>query len=235
MITKFKKLLYSKLTLGLVLSVLGSLIFAVILKFSLAYYFDINPVRGGLTVIDLTCFLSIVTWKILLSTFIELILGEKFYNPIGVYINDINSTISKMDKGKDTGAYKGESSSKSSKTNDTSCKSAPLDTIDYHDLFMETTANLDRQYEMVKKLRDLKSSKDLKYYINKGALELEVPSNLSETEANTLSNKVGIMDRIYNTKYSEYKSLLKKDSRLEPSVAGLRQHVKDGYTQLFDK
>lgn len=233
MMTKFKQLLYNKLTLGLVLSVLGSLIFAVILKFSLGYYFDINPVKGGLTVIDLTCFLSIVTWKIFLSTFIELILGEKFYTPIGVYIDDPNSTISKMDKGKDTSADKAESSSKSSKTKDTSCNT--LDTVDYYDLFMETTANLDRQYEMVRKLRDLKSSNDLKYYINKGALELEVPSNLSEAEANILSNKVGIMDRIYNTKYSEYKSLLKKDSRLEPSVAELRKHVKDGYTQLFDK
>lgn len=229
---KFKRLLYNKLTLGLVLTTFASLVYAVLLKFSFEYFFQINPIKGGLSFIDLSFFLSIATWRIIIGALFEALLGDKYHMSMIGNTDDISSTALKTEKGKNSPVDKPEPSGSGPSSKATV---SPPSTLEYYDLFMEASQNLGRQYEMVKKLRDLKLSKDLKYYLNEGALEVDVPASMSDEEVNTLSKQVGIMDRIYNTKYSEYKNLLKRDAKLKSATAELRKMVKDGHNDLFDK
>lgn len=229
---RLKLILYNKLTFGLALTTFGSLALTIALKFFLDNYFDINPVRGGLTAIDLSWFLSIAAWKLILSTLLELILGEKYNITLGTY-NDPNSIISKMDKGELSSTDKGSTSNTSNNSSDKA--SEPNDWDKQDALHKEITSNIDTQYDMVKKLRTLKNTHDLKYYNNKGALELDLPTSISDEEAKKLSQQVGIIDRIYNTKRSELKNLVKQDDSTRRNYLGLTELVRDTYKNLFEK
>lgn len=55
------QLLTKKLTIGFALSFLATFIFAVLLKFCLESIFNLSPIRGGLTMLDVTYFFSIAT------------------------------------------------------------------------------------------------------------------------------------------------------------------------------
>lgn len=54
-----RKLLLKRLTLGTIITVLGTFIYAIFLKFILEHYFDLYPIKGGLNSIDISYFFSI--------------------------------------------------------------------------------------------------------------------------------------------------------------------------------
>lgn len=56
---RFLQLLTKKFTLGLALSILATFTFAVFIKFCLESFFHLSPIRGGLTLLDVTYFFSI--------------------------------------------------------------------------------------------------------------------------------------------------------------------------------
>ena len=79
---KFFNSLKSKLTIGNLLGVLGSLIFAVGFRHLCLHYMDLLPVRGGLEVLDLGYFGIIVLFKFIFTALLEHSLGDKFSIPL---------------------------------------------------------------------------------------------------------------------------------------------------------
>lgn len=232
---KFKLLFFKKFTLGNILTVFGTLIYAILFRYFIQHFFDVYPIRGSLTVLDLSYFLSIATWKFLFSIFLELFLGEKFTIPIGSFICNSNSTTLYMDKSNFS-----ESSSNPSKAENTSSDNKSLTIDESYALLDEMQSNLKRQAEMMSKLNSLKNSKDLKYYDVNKALEVDFPSTMEDTEIKRLSSQIGIIDRIYTTKYDEYKELEKRDSTLNNSrwksiLSDQKSTYRGMYKDLFEK
>lgn len=124
-------------------------------------------------------------------------------------------------------------------TGDTTSK---MLTVDEHiELGEKFKDNLKSQADMIKRLRDLKASKDLNYYLDKkGALDIGVPSSLSDEEAGKIAKEVGIIDRILNTKMAEFKELEGKDfvsngNQVNEAYVPLVRATKERYNDLFDK
>ena len=84
-----------------------------------------------------------------------------------------------------------------------------------------------------------KKNNDLKYYDSNGALELDVPSKMSILEVERISKQASNIDSIYNTKYSEYINLEKRDvvlngvSKNQVYSSLCAQHRK-AYKNLFE-
>ncbi|KAF2206110.1 hypothetical protein CERZMDRAFT_16469, partial [Cercospora zeae-maydis SCOH1-5] len=66
--------------------------------------------------------------------------------------------------------------------------------------------------KMVDKLTEIKKKYDVKFFSKDGNLEISVPSSMSDEQAKKISDQVGVIDRIIQTKFSEYKHLKKVDA-----------------------
>ena len=88
-------------------------------------------------------------------------------------------------------------------------------------------------------MRDLKTSKGIKYILEDRALSVDAPNSLSNKEVTDLSNRVGIIDRIITTKFDEFKELEAKDLRSHIRIAHIFTHRKNQfarkYNDLFEK
>nr|GFA07772.1 hypothetical protein [Tanacetum cinerariifolium] len=76
---------------------------------------------------------------------------------------------------------------------------------------------LNEQSEKLAKLRTIKSDKRVQFFQENGGLQLDVPSNMTDREANDLAKQVGALDRALLNKFSEYNNLSRKDVRLYDS------------------
>lgn len=222
-----KQLLFKRLTIGHLLTILATFIYAMLLKFFLENYFGICPVKGGLTLADVLYFFSIATWKLIFSILLEFCLGERFTIPIATFIYDSNSTVFTMDNKSPSNATS-DNSSKSSHLNESSTLSDTMLT------------NLLQQEEMVDKLRSIKTSNNLKYYDNNGALDVDVPANMGDAEVEKLSRQISDIDNIYNRKHGEYKELEKRDMSLNginhnKVFSSLSLQHRNAYKNLFEK
>lgn len=56
---KLLTILRNKFTLGLILGIIASFIYAIVLKLSLEHFFDLHPTKGGLDLCDTAYFFSI--------------------------------------------------------------------------------------------------------------------------------------------------------------------------------
>ena len=100
-------------------------------------------------------------------------------------------------------------------------------------------SNLTHQHKIIKQMRDLKTSKGIKYILEDRALSVDAPNSLSNKEVTDLSNRVGIIDRIITTKFDEFKELEAKDLRSHIRIAHIFTHRKNQfarqYNDLFEK
>lgn len=227
--------LKNKLTLGFALGILASFVYAFLLKLSLEYFFDVYPIRGGLNVWDIGYFFSIVLWRFLIDSFLQLALGEDYKMPMASAIDSINPVALFTNKS-DQSSRNDNSSSANSKKSDVS------DLDESFTLQDDMMSNLKSQSNMMQKLLDLKRLHDIKYYEVNGALEMDVPSNVSDSELTKLSREVGIIDRIINTKINEYGVLEKKleentffSSKVKKSIADYKELHIQRYKSLFEK
>lgn len=229
----FKKTFLRKFTLGFALSVLSTMIYAIFLRFSIEYFLDIYPIKGGLNLVDLSYMFSIATWKFIFSILLELMIGDRFSMPL--FIDSDKSTSLKMEE---------QNSSKSSNTTSTeegkSSGNKSLTSEESWDLLDSMRENIKRQWEMMGKLNNLKHSKDLKFYDVNGALEVDFPTTMGDEEVKKLSNQIAIIDRIYTTKFDEFKELQKKDISLNNGqwknvMSDQRNMTRKTYKDLFEK
>lgn len=89
-------------------------------------------------------------------------------------------------------------------------------------------------------LQNMKRLNNVKYIMDEeGNLSIDVPNNMSDTEANNLSKKTGIADTVYNTYLERYKELLNKDETLNgkllsPTFDKSYQNILSSHRNLFD-
>lgn len=231
LITIFK----NKLTLGFVLGLAASFLYAFLLKLSLEHFFDIYPTKGGLNIWDIGYFFSIAFWRILIDSYLQLALSDN-------YKMSIASAIKHPDY---LTLFTNRSDQSSSNENTSFAKGKESDISELNQSFIlqdEMMSNLKTQNQMIQKLLDLKRLNDLKYYEVNGALELDGPSNLSDSQLIRLSREVGTIDRIINTKVSEYSILEKKlegdlnsSSKLKESISDYKKTHGQRYKSLFEK
>lgn len=92
---------------------------------------------------------------------------------------------------------------------------------------------------MVDKLIKIKNDHDVKFFSKDGNLEISVPSSMSDEELNKISSQVGVIDRIIQTKFSEYKDLKKVDAKfngkkLDETTDMISKANKEFYKLIFD-
>lgn len=96
------------------------------------------------------------------------------------------------------------------------------------------------QGDMISKLRKVKREHDLKYFDVDGALEVELPSNISQEETSNIVKRVGVIDRIIQSKFDEYDKLSKYDienfnGRLTKEYSRLAKDFRWMYNTCFEK
>lgn len=241
---RFSSIFNKKFTLGTIISILVSFIFAVLLRYLYQYLYLIDPIKGGINIYDLSFFGIIITFKFIFSILLEYFLEDKFFIPLSDIFVKPNSNILMMEKdnaqGSSSEKYKGKSQASSSKNQASSSNKPPeLGLEDDFKLQDNISENLETQQKMIDKLRDIKS-KGVKFYGYKGNLDIEVPSEFTPEEGAKTAKEVGVIDRILQTKFSEYKELKKKDSIENNSkwgniYGGLRKLYKTEYKNLFEE
>ena len=227
----FMSLLYSKLTIGFIISIIFTFAFGFSLRYIYEHFYSIVPVIGGITKIDISFYSLVTSFKLLFTTFLEYLLEDTYTIPIGDMLAEKRKYTFLMDNNaKDS---PGESSSKTPSK------------VHYVDKTLQLTQefgeNLSDQRKMIHRMRDLKLSKNLRYFLDSnGGLELDAPSNISDKELKDLSKQVGIMDRIINTKRGEYEKLQVRDlmahgSMVSNSCSKMNEQLKNEYKDLFEK
>lgn len=225
-----KKLFYilrRKLTIGNVLSILASFIFAVIVRYQYLYYLDYLPVKGELEVLDISYFGLVAVFRFIIKAYLEYLLDNKFSMPLFG-----GSTLPNKDLGppKVTPLKMENNDSKGSVCTCSDYKNAGFKNPrpgwnKENELFNKEKSKvgdtmwdvLREQSDKVFKLFCIKIDNDVKYYQENGGLELSVPSDMSDAKAEKLSKQVGALDRSIQNKFSEYENLSRKDVRLYES------------------
>lgn len=83
---------------------------------------------------------------------------------------------------------------------------------------------LNTQADMLRKLWKIRKEEGVKFIDEEGALHIDLPSHVPEEHANQVAKRVGIIDRILQSKFEEYDSLSEID----------RKHYKGNNTESYD-
>ena len=76
----------------------------------------------------------------------------------------------------------------------------------------DMVSTLKHMKKMVEELENIKRTDNVKYIVDKeGNMSIDIPNSMSDDKANTLSKRIGIIDRLYNTQYKHYEELVNKD------------------------
>ena len=76
---------------------------------------------------------------------------------------------------------------------------------------------LSEQSDKILKLHSIKIWKGVEFYEVNRSLDLTVPVNMTDSEADKLSKEVRALDRALQSKFSEYNNLSRKHARLYQS------------------
>lgn len=239
---KLINLFTRRLTLGNLLAIIASFIFAIALRQLFLYNFDILPIKGELQVIDISFTGIIIFFRFLSSVFIEFLLEDKFHTPLfqGVapkgytplYMDNTANT-NNSGKSKDSGGphvspskepiteekrAKVREMIKNKAEQDPGFKQRLEEDRKYHAESHAHATKMDAvlsvQTSKIMELSSLASRNDVKLIQVNGGLELSIPANMTDDLAEKISKSVGALDRGLQNKFSEYENLSRKDVRL---------------------
>ena len=89
-------------------------------------------------------------------------------------------------------------------------------------------------WDTLGELEKLKESKNIMLCVsNQGSLEIDVPANMSDTEAADISDKVATLDRTYNDKLDQYKELGAKDQNITNDFSNPYKKVLDKHVSVY--
>ena len=94
--TKFINILKSKLTIGNVLSIIASFLFAILIKQLYLYFLDFSPVRGELEALDISYLAVVIFFRFIFSMFLEYLLEDKYSIPLFEGIGNKEATTLSM-------------------------------------------------------------------------------------------------------------------------------------------
>lgn len=269
--SRFLTLLNRKLTLGNLLTIFFSFIFAIVLRQLFVYLFEFFPVKGELDLSDISFLGIIMFFRFIVRVYFEYLLNDKYSIPLseiklGIQV-PISSTMDTPPKAPENSPKPSTSSpEKASASGDENSTTASYREIKQHikhridtDPSFRKEVESNRQFlankfqvdekmwnvlseidNKISKLLSIKSQRDVKFYQEHGALDISVPSNMTDTEAEKISKEVGALDRSIQNKFSEYRNLSSVDARLYDSVLSnqnkgmLDANIKN-YEALFSK
>lgn len=223
--TKFLNILKTKLTLGSVLTIIASFIFAFLVRHLYLYLFNFLPIRGELELLDISFFGIVVLFKFIFSALLEYLMNDKFsiplYEVIGKGVGQKSPTTLSMVNGDNEASSSKQSSSSKGKVPDVS-KGYTKENDKFLDEKYEVGEKmcnvLNEQTNKILRLHSIRIFKDVKFYEENGGLELSVPLSMTDSEAEKLSKEVGAIDRGLQNKFSEFKNLSRKDTELYEST-----------------
>lgn len=231
--TKFFNILNRKLTIGNIFTIIGSFIFAIIVRHWYQYFFEFLPIKGELEALDISYFGIVVLFRFIFSAFLEYLLNDKFNIPLNEAIGGLEQkglTTSAMVNSDPQGSS-AESSSKGKrpltdedrkflreKGKGVLTKENKKFLDDEFDLGEKMDNVLMEQEKKIMKLWELKATKNVKFFEENGSLDLTVPANMTDIDAKNLSKEVGALDRSIQNKFSEYRNLSSRDVRLHNST-----------------
>lgn len=97
--------------------------------------------------------------------------------------------------------------------------------------FSKTILNMSFALEDLQKIKD---TKNILFFVNKnGDLSMDVPKNMTDAEAKSISNKVSDLDSTYNERLDFYKKLLDTDKAFNKGKIG--EDFKIPYQFLTEK
>lgn len=224
--TKFFNILKRKLTIGNVFTIIGSFIFAIILRQSCLYYFDFLPVKGGLEALDISYFAIVVLFRFIFSAFLEYLLNDKFSIPlfeaIGGRVGQKGggvTTLSMVNSdNQGSSSVENSSKNKSNITKQYTDREKNRKFIDEEFKVSEKMWDvLSEQTNKILKLHNIRIEKNVEFYEENGSLGITVPQSMTDSEGQNLSKEIGAIDRSLQNKFSEYKNLSNRDVRLYES------------------
>lgn len=257
---KFLNILNRKLTIGNLFTIIASFLFAITLRHLYIYFLEILPVKGGLEVSDISFLGLIIFFRFIFSVFLEYLLDDKFSIPLFGDIEYNSATPLSMVNSNAT-------SSSSSNATPSSVNLTEEDRNRVKELIKRKEENdpafrqnleenrkfieqqdkdlgkmfavLEEQTDKLLKLSNLKTKHDIKLYQENEGLDLSVPKNMTDIEAQKLSKQVGALDRSLQNKFAEYRNLSNKDVRLYDSVwtsvtKGIWENNQKLYRELFE-
>lgn len=230
-----------KITLGTILNGFASLVFALLLRYVLQDIYNIYILTEGDIWFKELYLTALVLFRIIFNVLLEFFIGDKLYIPI-LHGKDILSLS--MDQSGAQGSGTHGSNPSSSGVNPSNGKNPGNITKEVFDnikgdLDKNIQHNVNTQWKMVDKLIEIKKKYDVKFFSKDGNLEISVPSSMSDVEAKKISDQVGVIDRILQTKFSEYKHLKKVDAdfngkKLDIGTDIMSKASKEFYKLIFD-
>ena len=131
--TKFINILKSKLTIGNVLSIIASFLFAILIKQLYLYFLDFSPVRGELEALDISYLAVVIFFRFIFSMFLEYLLEDKYSIPLFEGIgNKEATTLSMVNSDNNSSSDKPVKSSSSDKPVKSSSGQSSLKDEDYN-------------------------------------------------------------------------------------------------------
>lgn len=211
---KFFNILNRKLTVGNVLTIIASFIFAVIVRYLYLHLFDFLPVKGELEALDISYFAIVVLFKFIFSAFLEYLLNDKFsiplfeaigkgVEPLGVTMKMVDSNaqgspvesssegkniITKQDRDRVQKMIDKQKNTKSGKEHDKYIEELDKIGDKMWDVLME-------QSDKILKLNSIKREKNVKFYEENGSLEITVPIRMTDSETEKITKEIGAIDR----------------------------------------
>lgn len=206
---KFFTYLKTKFTIGIIVSSILSLVFAILLRNGMELYLNITPIFGGLCGTDLSYAGIVLVFRFLIKELIEFLFPDLCMLPIdGPFKGGVfkESTIMCMDNKDST--QTGSSNHKYDSSN-TVNKLTADESLELND---NMHSALKHSLKMVHTMSDIKRTTGVTLIIDKqGNLCLSAPNSISDDDLNVIQKKIGISDRVYNTEIERYKELCLKD------------------------
>lgn len=224
---KFFNILNRKFTIGNLLTIIASFIFAIILRQSYLHYLDFLPIRGELEALDISYFGIVVLFRFIFSAFLEYLLNDKFSIPL---FEGIGGKVGQTDREIITLGMVNSDNEKSSTPEDfyknkdyiTKRTLERAKNPKFHDEMYEAGDKMENvlkeQSDKILKLHSIGKQKNVEFYEENGALGITVPQAMTDSEGQKLSKEIGAIDRSLQNKFSEYKNLSTKDVRLYEST-----------------
>ena len=216
---KFFFILNGKFTVGNIFSIICSILFAIILRHLYFHFIGFLPLMGELEALDISYLSIVAVFKLIFTALLEYLLEDKFYMPLSEAITQKRLTtfmVNSDSQSSNPGASSKYLERKYAETDAKLQKDLEYNQARY-DVGTKMWNVLDEQSEKLAKLRSIKSDKRVQFLQEDGGLQLDVPSNMTDTEANSLAKQVGALDRALLNKFSEYNNLSGKDVRLYES------------------
>ncbi len=243
---RFLSFIKNKFTIGAVFSLLASVLVGLFIRSTYQYVCGVSLLLEGDITLNALYLSTLALFRFIFAAGLEFKLGTTYHMPIldykgsTVLYMDDNST-SNDSSSKPSSSNTGLSGSGSGSSNQGGSSVITKEVVQNikANLVKDMKDNVTTQWNMVDKLIKMKKDHNIKLYSVDGNLEIGVPPSMTDEEVAKITKQVGIIDRIIQTKFSEYKNMKKADANINGSKLDITSDImskanKVSYKMIFD-